>query len=96
MTIKDVKKGDIHIQIESENDNTTVELTSPSKLQFGKQIENLIKETVKKCTDKNYNIVAIDNGAYDYIIKSRVEYAVFEHEGISDIDWRSLLWKTIN
>ncbi len=29
MTIKDVKKGDIHIQIESENDNTTVELTSP-------------------------------------------------------------------
>ena len=28
MNIKDVKKGDIHIQIESENDNTTVELTS--------------------------------------------------------------------
>lgn len=91
MTIKDVKKGDIHICISEESDNTTVELISPSKLQYGEHIENLIKETVKKCTKINYNIVAIDNGAFDYVIKSRVEYAIFEKEGINNIDWRNLV-----
>lgn len=91
MTIKDVKKGDIHIQIKGENKKTKVELISPSKFQFGEQIENLVKETIIKCTNKNYSIIALDNGAYDYIIESRVEEAIFKYEGIKKIDWRILL-----
>jgi citrate lyase subunit gamma (acyl carrier protein) len=50
----------------------TVKLVSPVKLQYGKQMEKVIRETVQEAGFSDVTVDAIDKSAWDYTIKARV------------------------
>lgn len=84
-----IESNDIKIIISAnENAGIEIELDSVVEKQFGKQIRKVIMETLKKLEIDNVKIIAMDKGALDYTIKSRVACAVYracEIEG--NYDW---------
>lgn len=84
-----LESNDIKIMVTA-NDNAgiEIELESVVEKQFGKQIRQVIKEVLKRLDIDNVKVIAIDKGALDYTIKSRVACAVYracEVEG--DYNW---------
>lgn len=84
-----LESNDIKIMVTA-NDNAgiEIELESVVEKQFGKQIRKVIKEALERLDIDNVKIIAIDKGALDYTIKSRVACAVYracEVEG--DYNW---------
>jgi citrate lyase subunit gamma (acyl carrier protein) len=72
-----MESNDIYIMVEP-NGNKGVELQLESIVmkQFGKQIEEVIMETLRSLEVNNIAIVAKDRGALDYTIRARVETAI--------------------
>jgi citrate lyase subunit gamma (acyl carrier protein) len=65
-----------------------IELKSSVEKQFGRQIRNVIKETLDKFGIDNVKVVATDKGALDCTIKARVECAVHRACGTEEtVDW---------
>lgn len=54
----------------------TVHLTSKVMRQYGKHLQTLIEETVKKTEVEDVIVDVKDNGAWDYTIKARVQIAL--------------------
>ena len=54
----------------------TIELQSPVKNQYGKHIEEVIKETAENKGFSDIRFVISDKGAWDYTIKARVTAAL--------------------
>jgi len=73
-------KNDIHIIVEppavQSADGIDLELQSPCLRQFGRQIEEVIRETLARMGISRARITAADGGALDYTIRARVETAV--------------------
>ena len=72
-----MESNDIYISI-FPNEGNGIELTLESSVikQFGDQIEEAIKDTLKKLDVKDAKITAMDRGALDCTIRARVETAV--------------------
>ncbi len=69
--------NDIFIWLEpNEKEEIEIKLESVVKLQFGKQIEKVIRETLAKLGVTSASVTAWDGGALDYAIRARVETAV--------------------
>ncbi len=69
--------NDIFIWLEpNEKEEVAIKLESVVKLQFGKQIEKVIRETLAKLGVTSASVTAWDSGALDYAIRARVETAV--------------------
>lgn len=57
-------------------EETTIELESPVKMQFGSVMERVILETLKEMDIDSVRVVAQDKGALDFAIRARVKTAV--------------------
>lgn len=83
-----LESGDILIQIfPAEKAGLAIELDSSVALQFGKQIENVIRTTAEELRLDNALIRAFDKGALDCTIRARVQAAAARATG-EDI-WNS-------
>lgn len=87
-----MESSDIHITIEpSEESGIKIYLKSPVIQQFGDEIKEIIKETVKKLEVKNATIRAIDKGALNCTIEARVICALMRAMETETIMWEDLL-----
>ncbi len=82
-----LESSDIQIIIEPSDNGVSVELESTVKAQFGEQIENVIRETLKELNVENAKVFANDKGAIDPVIKSRVETAIYRSAQCNDYKW---------
>ena len=55
-----------------------IDLISPTILQFGDQIREVIIMTLLSAGIKDIQVHAIDKGAWDYAIEARVKAAIFK------------------
>lgn len=81
-----LESNDILITV-SEADGISIELESSVKKQFGKQIEKVIRETLEELDVTDAKVVAVDKGALDYTIKSRVQAACYRSAEIEEYTW---------
>jgi len=72
-----VESSDIQIMISPRKEGIELILESSVLSQYGAQIRKTILEVLKRLDVKNAKVVAVDKGALDCTIKSRVETAVF-------------------
>ena len=73
-----MESSDIMVTIEpKEEGGIELELTSSVMQQFGRQIEAVIRETLKGLGVENARVTAADKGALDCTIKARVNCAAF-------------------
>ena len=85
-----VESNDILITIDKNNSGIEIDLESSVKKQFGKQIEKVIKDVLKEMNIENVSIKAVDKGALDYVISSRVKTAVYRACEVQDYNWGDL------
>lgn len=72
-----LESSDIYIMVKPNEDRgIEIQLDSIVLKQFGDQIENVIRETLKELEVENVLVIANDRGALDFTIKSRVETAI--------------------
>lgn len=72
-----MESNDIYIMVQpNDEDGIIIDLQSIVMKQFGKQIKEVILETLRKMEIENIHVVAKDRGALDYTIRARVETAV--------------------
>ncbi|SDJ97123.1 citrate lyase acyl carrier protein [Natronincola ferrireducens] len=72
-----MESNDIYIMVQSNAEGgIVIDLESIVMKQFGKQIEQVILETLQNMGIKDIHVVAKDRGALDYTIRARVETAV--------------------
>lgn len=83
---------DIQIMLVSNEDKgIEIELKSSVEKQFGRQIRNVIKETLEKLGIDNVRIVAADKGALDCTIRARLECAAYRACGIDkEYGWEGI------
>lgn len=87
-----LESNDIRVMVTS-NDNPGIEiqLESVVEKQFGRQIRKVIMQTLEKLNIDNVKIIAVDRGALDFTIRSRVACAVYRACGMEkDYDWEVL------
>ena len=75
-----LESGDIMISI-GPGEGLEVELQSSVEAQFGRQIRELIKDTLEGLGVKDARVKAIDKGALDCTIKARVTAAAVRATG---------------
>jgi len=87
-----LESNDIMVMVAANDDGgIKIELESIVEKQFGRQIRKVIQETLKKLQIDNIKIVAVDRGALDYTIKSRVVCAVYRAcDTQGDYNWEVL------
>lgn len=72
-----MESNDIYIMVSPNDDGgIIIDLESIVMKQFGKQIKEVIIETLSKLNVKDVHLVARDRGALDYTIRARVETAI--------------------
>lgn len=71
-----MESNDIFITLQPSDQGIEIQLESKVMKQFGKRIEKIIHETLEKAGVDQVLLVAKDNGALDYTIKSRVLTAI--------------------
>ena len=83
-----MESNDIMITVEpSDAGGVQVDLTSSVYQQFGKQIISVIKETTAEYGVKNAVITAVDKGALDCTVRSRVATALTRAAECHDYTW---------
>ena len=75
-----LESGDIMITI-GPGEGLEVELQSSVEAQFGRQIRELIKETLEGLGVKDAHVQAVDKGALDCTIRARVTAAAVRATG---------------
>ena len=81
-----LESSDALVRVEPSENGIELELTSSVMNQYGRQIKNVIMETLKNLKVKNCKMSVVDKGALDCTIKARVECAVYRSCGKSDKD----------
>ncbi|SDY61958.1 citrate lyase subunit gamma (acyl carrier protein) [Proteiniborus ethanoligenes] len=72
-----MESSDIYIMVQPNDEGgIIIDLESIVMKQFGKQIEEVILNTLDKLNINNIHLVAKDRGALDYTIRARVETAI--------------------
>ncbi len=72
-----MESSDIYIMVQPNDEGgIIIDLESIVMKQFGKQIEEIILNTLEKLNIKNIHLIAKDRGALDYTIRARVETAI--------------------
>ena len=84
------ESSDIMVTIEpKEEGGIQLELTSSVMQQFGRQIEAVIRETLKGLGVENALVTAADKGALDCTIKARVNCAAFRAADSEEYVWEA-------
>lgn len=71
-----MESNDIYVMVQPYDGGIQINIESIVMKQFGKQIENTIRETLDKLQVEDALIVAKDRGALDFTISARVEAAI--------------------
>lgn len=83
-----LESSDINIIIEpSDEKGIKIDLQSAVLKQFGRQIKNLIEETLKNEGVESANVMAIDKGAIDFVIKARTLTALNRALNVNEYKW---------
>ena len=82
-----LESGDIYVEVEKCDGGVTIELDSTVLNLYGRQIREVITETVKKNGIDNVRITATDKGALDCTIRARVGAAAFRAAESTDFAW---------
>ncbi|QAT48758.1 citrate lyase acyl carrier protein [Caproiciproducens sp. NJN-50] len=64
-----------------------IELNSPVEKQFGREMRDVIRETLKGLGVKDAKVKAVDKGALDCVIRARVKTAAYRASGESEYIW---------
>lgn len=79
---------DVMVTVKPNNIETVeIQINSPVKYQFGKQIRSVVENTLKEMNVTNAVIRIDDYGALDCIIKARLETAVLR-AAEAKFDWK--------
>jgi citrate lyase subunit gamma (acyl carrier protein) len=70
-----LESGDIQVMIEP-SDKITVELESDVYKQFGEEILDVINRVIKEFELEGIKLKAVDKGALNFVIESRVKTAI--------------------
>lgn len=87
-----LESSDIQITISSNVKGIDIDLDSQVVKQYGKHIEELIKDTLSDYKIKKAKVKVVDKGALDCTIKARLIAAINRATGNpnEDIDWEVL------
>ena len=73
-----MESGDIMVTIEPRTaGGITLDLTSSVMQQYGRRIEEVIRETLGELAVENAAVSAVDKGALDCTVRARVSAAAF-------------------
>lgn len=85
-----MESSDIMIRIEPrENGGIAVDLQSSVMQQFGRQIEQVIRDTLADLGVANAEVHAVDKGALDCTVRARVGAAVYRGAESDEYHWRT-------
>jgi len=83
-----MESNDIMVTVEPrETGGVQIELESSVYQQFGRRIEEVIRETLARWGVENAQVAARDKGALDCTIRARVSAAVFRSAQSGDYHW---------
>lgn len=87
-----LESSDVQVTVLPATDGIDLSIQSSVMNRFGRQIKQMILDTLNNLNVKNGKIVVIDKGALDCTLKARVEGAVFRSCGRStkNIPWGNL------
>ncbi|MBG9982081.1 citrate lyase acyl carrier protein [Aerococcaceae bacterium DSM 111020] len=86
-----VESSDIMITIAPNNDETiAIDLQSSVEDQFGKQIRQVITETLEKLDIQQCKVTAVDQGALDCTIQARTLAAAYRASDAESVNWKEL------
>ncbi|MBZ2174034.1 citrate lyase acyl carrier protein [Schnuerera sp. xch1] len=72
-----LESSDIYIMVQpNQGQGIEIQLDSIVLKQFGKQIQNVMRQTLKDLEIEDIKIIANDRGALDYTIRARLETAI--------------------
>lgn len=83
-----MESSDIMITLEpNERGNVEIDLSSTVEKQFGREIRQVISETLDELDVTSVKVVAVDKGALDCAIRARVRTAAYRAGESSDYKW---------
>lgn len=86
-----LESSDVLVKVApSEKGTREVVLRSEVIKQFGKQIKQVVADTLDKLSVSAGSIVIEDKGALDCVIRARVQAAVLRGCSSGELDWRRL------
>lgn len=71
------EKGDVLVMIEPGQGGIELKISSNVIHQFGRRIRQVVLETLERLEVRDAKVVLEDKGALDFVLKARVECAVF-------------------
>lgn len=85
-----LESSDCIVSVEPSNRNEIeINLTSTVKKQFGNEILEVVKKTLKKLEVNSVILEINDKGALNCVIEARVEAAVCRASEVNEFDWRN-------
>lgn len=85
-----VESSDIQFTLSASDNGIQIDLDSPVKDLYGKQILQVIEDTLKAYNIESVKVKAIDRGALDCVIKARLVTAIQRSLGIDEPNWEVL------
>lgn len=85
-TAGSVESNDALVMV-TKGEGLIIELESPVKKQFGRQIRSIVENTIKKLGVENIHIKVQDKGALDCTIQARTETAIRRACKNEDYNW---------
>lgn len=83
-----MESSDIMVTVEPrDKGGIALELTSSVMQQFGRRIEEVIRETLSELGVENAAVNAVDKGALDCTVRARVSAAVLRSAGQEEYPW---------
>lgn len=83
-----LESSDVQVTIEPASKGIAIDIDSSVLRQYGRQIRNVVVETLERLEVRSAKVSLVDKGALDCTIRARVESAVFRAAGQSEgIPW---------
>lgn len=83
-----LESSDVQVTVEPEREGISIDISSSVMRQYGRQIRNVVAETLERLEVRSARVTLVDKGALDCTIRARVECAVFRSSGRTEgIPW---------
>lgn len=83
-----LESSDIMVTLEpTARTGIVIDLQSAVEKQYGRAIRNVITETLQDLGIDSANVLAVDKGALDCVIRARVKAAAYRASGETDYRW---------
>lgn len=58
--------------------------------EYGEAIERTVRQVLRQFNVRGVRVTVSDRGALDFVIRARMETAIFRMKGIDSVPWRNL------